>query len=603
MNRGSHYTGWYCESNISYGDYLQGNEFEKSIRYGINEQTKQLIASNEQLARENYKVLENISDGINSGFTMLSRDLSGIQDSIDSGFRQVTAVFEWGFSEVLLSLGHLNDSLDALIKIAKTPAQTWAYEQFEIARDEFRRGLYQESLDSVFRAINGYGSNPGYKTEFRFHFLQGTIRLGSFKNSDSQIIDPADAEMSFLKAAKYSRNDFPHEAAQSLLCATRAAYVQKKLEDSLRHSLNAISLNQELVEAYFQSAKTYCALGRPQEATDYIVNAIIYEHKYAVKVASDADICKYPKMLEKALVAARDKLKIVYEQERNTFNTSLNRIKDTTLYGYDVNSLCSEQLKVAYNYAKKFDDEAIKNNIWGYEHAAKLAQGGNPVIKSVVDSFKKEVSWLIDEDQQKINADINNVDLEIIDIKKNIADIEFEVTKGKSQFDSSIIDLILGSVVLVPLLFMIFRPDTALGIIVGIVILGLLSGGVVTIPIALPSYLIRKSMRNQEISNMQEQQNKLKNDIENELEAKKRHMLQKIKELEDMKSQIASFILQNQETKNKAKTHSKSRNLNDELDEVRNLLAQGDKIAAIKLVMKKKGWDLSKAKTFVETIE
>lgn len=244
MSGESHYTGWYIKSNISYGDYLQGKEFERSIRYGIDDQTKQLIASNEQLAREHYEALEHISDGINSGFTILSTDIARLQESVDSGFQQIATIFEWGFSEMLVSLGRVNDSLDALIKIAKTPAQTWAYEQFEITRDEFRRGLYHESFESVLRAINGFGSNPGYKTEFRFHFLQGTIRLGSFKNSDPQLVDPLDAEAA--DAYNYEK-DFNAEASKENIFgyvhAAKLAREGKNVIQSVVASFKSISSN------------------------------------------------------------------------------------------------------------------------------------------------------------------------------------------------------------------------------------------------------------------------------------------------------------------------------------------------------------------------
>jgi tetratricopeptide (TPR) repeat protein len=305
MNGGSHYTGWFNNSHINYGDYIQGKEFERSIRYGINDQTKQIIASNEQLSRENYKVLEQINEGISSGFTTLSTDIAALHDSIDSGFQHIASIFEWGFSEVLVSLGRVNDSLDALIKIAKTPAQTWAYEQFEIARDEFRRGLYDESLESVLRAITGYGSNPGYKTEFRFHFLQGTIRLGSYRNSSQQIVDTSEAEAAFLRAARYASNDLPAEAARSLLCAGRAAFTQRKNDVALKHSTDAIALDGRLVEAYFQAAQVYCALGRPKDAIEHLVTAIFYDHNYSIKAASDGDICQYPEMLKDALILAK----------------------------------------------------------------------------------------------------------------------------------------------------------------------------------------------------------------------------------------------------------------------------------------------------------
>ena len=81
-----------------------------------------------------------------------------------------------------------------------------------------------------------------------------------------------------------------------------AITVQKKFEDSLKYSHEAILLDNKLVEAYFQSAQNYCALGRPEEGKQNLVTAIFNEHEYAIKAASDGDICQYPEMLNKALI-------------------------------------------------------------------------------------------------------------------------------------------------------------------------------------------------------------------------------------------------------------------------------------------------------------
>jgi hypothetical protein len=538
----SNYTGWFIKSNISYGDYLQGKEFERSIRYGINDQTKQLIASNEQLARENYEIMERVDDSIVGGFTTLSTDIATLKDSIDAGFQDMAKIFEWGFSEMLVSLGRVNDSLDALIKIAKTPAQTWAYEQFEIARDEFRRGLYHESLESVLRAINGYGSNPGYKTEFRFHFLQGTIRLGSFKNSDPQLVDPADAEAAFLKAARYANNDLPVEAARALLCAGRAAHVQKKAEDSLKHSTNAILLDAQLAEAYFQSAQACCALGRPQEAMAHLVAAIVYEHDYAVKAANDGDIYRYPKVLKEALILAKNKLKLAYEQEENNFKGKLYETEETAIDKYAVKNLCSEQLVVARNYEKQFSAEASKDNIFGYVHATKLAREWKPVIRSVIASFQQISLKLIDDELKGLQNAVSDVDSGIGKIQSTIADVDSEISKTRPK-DYEFIDMAIG-VALIVILLVIFLPGNIIGgVIAGIVILSILTGGatiLILIPPAMLVNLIRGIIWNTRKAKAQSHKQYLRETIENKA-PQKLQLHQEISKLRETRNRIEFY--------------------------------------------------------------
>ena len=42
--------GWHYKSTLTYPDFLQAKEFEKSLRYSIDEQTKTLIANENDLA-------------------------------------------------------------------------------------------------------------------------------------------------------------------------------------------------------------------------------------------------------------------------------------------------------------------------------------------------------------------------------------------------------------------------------------------------------------------------------------------------------------------------------------------------------------------------
>lgn len=313
----------YGSGNQSYKDFLynfimvQGIKSDirntgQRISMSISDQTRSVIASNEALARENIRSIDNLSDAVNSGFEELSEtmyegfsEISYEMQTISSGIDALNATFSWGFGNLIASMGRMNDSLSELIQIAKTPAQTAAYEQFEIARDAFRKGLYQECLESLDWAICGDKSNTGYKLEWRFHQLKAIVFLG-FAECDPDLIDLEKAEQSFLLAARYAKADFQEHAAKAFLGAGWAAYCQGKMQESLAHTEQAISLDPKLGEAFFQSAKVRMALGEVDAALPILASAIENDPFYAIKAAGDGDFQQYDDQLREFLDSMRN---------------------------------------------------------------------------------------------------------------------------------------------------------------------------------------------------------------------------------------------------------------------------------------------------------
>ncbi|MEK6301831.1 MAG: hypothetical protein AABO41_14060 [Acidobacteriota bacterium] len=271
-------------TSLSYQDYLQARSFERSLRAEIRSSTKSIIASNEELQQQNYSVLTSLSSSVSSGFEQISLDL----ERISTGIGELNATFYWGFSELLAVAGRINDSLDDLVRLVGNPAQTWAYNQFEIARDAFRKRLYEEAIEYLDRAINGYGSETGYKIEYRFHFLLGTIMIES-----PEIVNPASAERAFLSSARYAWQDEPREAALALLGAGWAAYCQGKMSEAERYTEQAIALNDSLAEAYFQLAKVQMHTRKPDQALPRLRQAILLDRAYMIKAATDDDFKLY----------------------------------------------------------------------------------------------------------------------------------------------------------------------------------------------------------------------------------------------------------------------------------------------------------------------
>lgn len=328
--------------NVSYSDYLTAKSFIGDINTAtresgqrvsmeISNQTRNIIASNEALAREGIQAMEYATERmtyvLQDGFSRLSYDLG----EISSGISKLHATFHWGFGQMIAGIGRMNDSLDALIKIAKTPAQSAAYEQFQIARDAYRQGLYAECLEALDKAISGDHISSGYKLEWRFHKMKGTILLG-FVGGDLSLQDLTGAEESFLLAARYAKADYPDHAGQAFLSAGWAAYCQGRLKEALTHIEQAMAISPTLGEAFFLAAKVRMALGQVDAAFPVLRRAVDLDKFFALKAAGDADFQKYDGKLRDFLEAMRQEK---YQQSMPLVKKALERIRFWLEHSHD----------------------------------------------------------------------------------------------------------------------------------------------------------------------------------------------------------------------------------------------------------------------------
>ena len=290
-----------------------------ALQDSINEGSRAII---DRITKSN-ETLDRIDDTLHDGFIELHWDLY----SINSSIQDLSAKFDWGFSEFLLRLGSLDDSLETLIRLAKTPEQTWAYEQFDIARDAFRKRLYSEALEHLERAISGYQAHTGYKLEHRFHYLQGTIYLGGYQNSSPDIVDLDKAEQCFFKAYRYSEMDLKKEAARACCAAGFAAYCQSRFEDAERHTKRAIELNPNLPEAQYQMAEVNLVQGNQAEGMKFIEKALRLDPLYSLKCLSNPIFKKH----ETAILAVVDGLRKEYTRECSVLFGTMNRFREALL--------------------------------------------------------------------------------------------------------------------------------------------------------------------------------------------------------------------------------------------------------------------------------
>lgn len=346
---------------VAYRDYLQAKSHVDDVRYSISESSREIIANAEQLHERGYELVasavgelgQEVTQELSEGFDEVSWKL----DELSEGIETLNAKFDWGFSQMIAGIGSVNDSLKELISVAKTPAETWAYEQFEIARDAIRRELYPEAVEALQRAINGHGDHVGYKLEYRFHYTLGILCLGDARNTNPAVLDLAKAEASFLTAARYARKDYPAEACASLIAAGWAAYCQSKLPEAENSTRQALEIPKETHpnhgEAYYQLAKIQMHMHRPKEAIPNLRRAIDLDPEYSVKAAIDLDFLKYESDVRELLEERRNATKEIAMQALSQTEQEQAKLKEWGVEGAfpdEWSSLREKLLQANRNY-------------------------------------------------------------------------------------------------------------------------------------------------------------------------------------------------------------------------------------------------------------
>lgn len=178
-------------ANWSYYDYLQARHFSDQIVNSISERAASIIGCVDASAERVSASLQNNGERLSAIEGALTEanewhrvnahlGLATVEQLVElrRDLGAINATLDWGMREILSQFGQVNDHLEALVQLARTPSQKWAYEQFAIAQDCSRRGLDEGALESVVRARQGHGSNIGYSYDHRFYVLEGMILLG-----------------------------------------------------------------------------------------------------------------------------------------------------------------------------------------------------------------------------------------------------------------------------------------------------------------------------------------------------------------------------------------------------------------------------------------
>jgi hypothetical protein len=245
---------------FNYLKYLEDKSHFDGLKISVRNDIKDLVSSDRELSQNHISVARDISESISdstdrivssldSGFSNLAVSIDDVRSSVDN----LSSICEIGFSVLDLHLTNLNESIRELVRIAKTPDQTWAFEQFEIARDAYRRNLYEESLEYIDRAIDGYKDRSGFKLEHRFHLLRGHIHLGNERNYSLKLVNLNLAYDDFINAAKYAEYDHKPAMAKAMQLAGWTSYCSGNIGNAEKHLLDSLSTESNSETAFILS--------------------------------------------------------------------------------------------------------------------------------------------------------------------------------------------------------------------------------------------------------------------------------------------------------------------------------------------------------------
>jgi len=444
---------WHPGSGISYEKYLQANSFIKditgqvkasgsSIESSVSEQTKDLIASNQQLSNIFGEGFDSLNNSLEWGLSQINdalQDVSYEIKSLHSDFNYNMALL---IDEVRINNKLFTDmigKLDAIHKTLESPTFTQAREYYHIGCERLSKGLLDKALEAFLEA------QKKNDTDFFVQFHIGKLYLYGV-DEDDNILNLFEAKKHLLLAARYAKaersidQNFAKFEAEALLHASIAVYAQlgekaimddsemtkSLLQEAKKLTSDAIKLCKDIPESFYHLAKYTSLLNDPDYSISNLEKAIISDRNYAVKVDIDHAFDPIRPYVHKLL----SKLK---ENKKNECQVKLNQVikfwQETTDWHPEERQTLSalySKYTIELNQARGYFNS---QTYFGFLDSISLL---TPLIASIpelkiksIDEFKKQIIDLINQTKNilppkgKYNLEVENYIYEVNDLISN----------------------------------------------------------------------------------------------------------------------------------------------------------------------------------------
>ena len=320
----------------SYTKYLEDQSHFDNLATNIDQNIAKLALSNVEVTKLSTRAMvesqreatSQISQGLDSirvGIDRLDDSIVDLRQSVDDvrwAIDEVRYSIESGFQLTAQRLSAIEAVLQDLLEAVKSPERTWALEKYDIAKDLYRRELYEDALSYLNDALHGHEGHRGYLFDPRVHMLKGNILLGDGQNYEGKLIDLPAAKKSFDEAVKYAKppremlSGLGETGVESLFqprvfarCSSAwTSYVQGLIAEAEQDYREAIKEGPNDARAHYYLGKVLAHQDRFEEAESHLGMAIRLNFFYVAKLATDEDYLKDGTRFERKVAEYRVEL-------------------------------------------------------------------------------------------------------------------------------------------------------------------------------------------------------------------------------------------------------------------------------------------------------
>jgi hypothetical protein len=283
--------------DFDYRKYCEARSHATEIVQAVDRGMLQLAYSNDRIEKQISTASAEVVRSIVKGFDAVSDGFFEVKSAVDAQ----TSIIVDGISGLSQGLVAIENELVNIGRYLANPETTWAYEQYRLARKAADNLLVSEALHLLEIAIDGYGSHPGHKLDYRFHYLKGHCLMGCPPATVSEQLDLDAARDAFELAARYAVLADGETKTKVAICLTKSAWVAylqgdfAMAEDRFQKAWQ----NFHYPEAAYIAAKTYLAQSKKGSAEPYLFFCIFADQDTVGRMSSDPDFIRHRSLVER----------------------------------------------------------------------------------------------------------------------------------------------------------------------------------------------------------------------------------------------------------------------------------------------------------------
>lgn len=405
-----------------------------SVASETRAQTLTLIETSSRHAAEEAEARKEQTDLQRKSFEEISEKLADVTDGIyklDRSVRGVQKSIEAGFVSIGEQLMTNNQTLSELLHVAKTPEETWAREQFRNAKLLFENNIYDEALVCIDRAIEGEGSQLGFKYDHSYYLLRGLIRLGNRLNFREPVVSLSEAQSNFLLAAKYtlprgkvSEREIASAKGQAYALHAWASYCIGDPQLAINSYRTAVQLDPRETKNRFFLGKVLFHAKQLAEGAGELEHCLRADVAFEELARSDGDYMSEQGRITETVNSLRNEYR---EKLTSDFDNILHVLKDPKL------SPSSEQtLKERHRQSYMKLGDLVEGNRPGRKDSLVALRDKHTRIQGVVSDLNATVQSMKSATQSKVDELELKRKEKLDQAARRSADVENKLVAGQA---------------------------------------------------------------------------------------------------------------------------------------------------------------------------